>query len=86
MKDFYDISRIFSSGNFDAEVLKNAVKETFNRRETETSENHSLFTVEFFKDEKRDTAWRAYLRKAKLDQERLQPVYEEIVNFRNNND
>ncbi|MCB0707213.1 MAG: nucleotidyl transferase AbiEii/AbiGii toxin family protein [Saprospiraceae bacterium] len=91
MKDFYDIYRILSSGNFDNVVLTNAVKGTFSRRETEVSKDHSLFNFEFYDDNARNAQWKAYLKKAKLDETikfdsihqeirtHLKPIYDGIV-------
>lgn len=97
MKDFYDIYSRLSSGNFDPDVLQKAIEETFKKRGTETSDKHSLFTVDFFEDDARNAQWNAYLKKAQLDQKiefdsvrqeiktHLKRIYDAIVKSRTEN-
>lgn len=47
MKDFFDIYRILVTDRVDDEILSDAIKSTFENRETGYRENHPLFTEEF---------------------------------------
>lgn len=50
MKDFYDLYRILGDGNWDSNVLGEAVRNTFSNRKTLYVENHPLFCDEFYSD------------------------------------
>ena len=65
MKDFYDVYSILSSGNYDKEVLGDAIRSTFLNRHTPYSENHLLFTDEFFLDSTKNKQWSSFLSKIK---------------------
>ncbi len=95
MKDFYDIGVIAHTMPLDGETLAQAVKATFERRETEVSiERLYVFSDEFKQDKDKQTQWDAFLNKNNLDNEinfsdfidevkmLLSPVYESIVNQR----
>ena len=71
MKDFYDVYHLLKNHPVSPEVLEQAVRQTFERRETPAPKEHSLFLPAFYLDEVRNTSWKAWLRKAKLD-ERLE--------------
>ena len=71
MKDFYDVYHLLKNHPVSPEVLEQAVRQTFERRETPAPKEHSLFLPTFYLDEARNTSWKAWLRKAKLD-ERLE--------------
>ncbi len=87
MKDFYDVYHLLSNHSVDSEILEQAILQTFERRGTTASQNHSLFQPAFYLDESRNTLWEAWKRKAKLDiglefsevmeviVERLKPIY-----------
>ena len=68
MKDFYDVFRILSKGDFDKDNLKMAIAQTFKNRATILPDNHPLFTKDFAEDNTRNIQWHAFLRKANLDQ------------------
>ncbi len=90
MKDFYDVFRILRKGNFDKGNLKKAIIQTFKNRATVLPDNHPLFTKDFAEDNTRNIQWKAFLRKANLDQSisfdavmnliafELEPIYNEI--------
>lgn len=65
MKDFFDIYRILESGDFKAEVLTEAVQNTFRNRNTVYVENHPLFSDYFYNDKNRITRWKGFLKTIK---------------------
>lgn len=90
MKDFYDVFRILQKGDFDKDNLQIAITQTCKNRGTILPENHPLFTKEFAGDNTRNIQWKAFLKKANLDQsisfeevmdligKELKPIYKEI--------
>lgn len=68
MKDFYDLRVIASSMEIEGNVLVEAIRATFKRRETALSENRpSIFEPPFTTDENKQKQWVAFLRKNGLD-------------------
>lgn len=62
MKDFYDLYRILGDGNWDSEVLGEAIRNTFSNRKTLYVENHPLFSDEFYSDANRIARWNGFLK------------------------
>lgn len=91
MKDFYDIYTIIISEEYDNDILKKAVVNTFKKRNTIVNKDHSLFSDPFVKDENRLEQWEAFLRKSNLNSELkfsevmitikkvLEPIYNELM-------
>ncbi len=77
MKDFFDVYRILKEGNLDEEVLKEAVKNTFENRGTGYVEGHPLFGEEFFKDPIRTSRWNGFLKSIRTKE---QIAFEEVGN------
>ena len=75
MKDFFDVYRILKEGNLDEEVLKEAVKNTFENRGTGYVEGHPLFGDEFFKDPIRTSRWNGFLKSIRTKE---QIAFEEV--------
>jgi predicted nucleotidyltransferase component of viral defense system len=72
MKDFYDIWFLVKSFGFEGEILAQAIAATFERRRTPIPMHKPLaLTEEFYNDVKKQTQWRAFLKKSSL--ERLNP-------------
>jgi predicted nucleotidyltransferase component of viral defense system len=67
MKDFYDVYTFLNAGNYDEKNLREATKNTFEKRKTSVEDNHSLFKDEFYKNKDRITQWKAFLKKADLN-------------------
>ena len=68
MKDFYDVHLLASSFSFEGLMLTRAVRATFERRGTPFPESEPLaLTREFLAAPERQTQWRAFLRRARLD-------------------
>ncbi len=63
MKDFFDVYTLLESGQYDKEVLKDAVIATFRNRNTHYAENHILFSDEFANNQNRNKIWKAFLKK-----------------------
>ncbi len=65
MKDFFDIYRILESGDLKADVLTEAVHNTFSNRKTVYVENHPLFGDDFYSDKNRIARWKGFLKSIK---------------------
>ncbi|MDD5597963.1 MAG: nucleotidyl transferase AbiEii/AbiGii toxin family protein [Victivallaceae bacterium] len=84
MKDFFDIWMLNNSFDFAGNVLSEAIKSTFERRQTEIPENLPFaFSREFSEDEQKQTQWKAFLRKTKPEAvpENFQTVIENLKKF-----
>ncbi|NOX98610.1 MAG: nucleotidyl transferase AbiEii/AbiGii toxin family protein [Verrucomicrobia bacterium] len=76
MKDFYDLYWLSQHMSFDRAVLSGAIAATFARRGTELPEEAPLaLTSEFASDPGKNTQWKAFLRKGKLEA----PTFPEII-------
>lgn len=87
MKDFYDVYRVLHSDNYEEGVLQKAIAGTIARRNTTLSTNHAIFSVHFVTDEKRNSQWQAFLKRANLEEnlvfsdvmdlikKKLKPIY-----------
>lgn len=78
MKDFYDLYRLLQSGKFDLDTLEEAVKITFENRQTPYTERHPLFEEEFATDARRLVQWAAFIRKSRLEMIEFQVVHKII--------
>ena len=68
MKDFYDVHTLASSFAFDGLTVATAIRATFERRGTPCSEAEPLvLTRGFLSAPERQTQWRAFLGRARLD-------------------
>jgi hypothetical protein len=68
MKDFFDLFTICTQFQFDGELLRSAIKATFDRRKTDVPISRPLaLTIEFSEDEQKAAQWKAFLRKNGLD-------------------
>lgn len=63
MKDFYDIWLLSKQFDFNGHILAEAIRKTFKIRKTEIPAHPSIFSTSFSQDQKRETQWRAFLRK-----------------------
>lgn len=77
MKDFFDVYRILKEGNLNCEVLKEAVRNTFENRGTGYVEGHPLFGEAFFKDSIRISRWNGFLKSIRTKEE---IAFEEVGN------
>ena len=69
MKDFYDVYKLLADNEFDNGTLEEAIKATFENRETSYAENHALFSVDFATNTQRKRSWTAFLNKINSDKE-----------------
>lgn len=66
MKDFYDIWLLLTIFPFEGNVLRAAIKNTFNRRETSLPGGTPFaFTSDFYEDPQKLVQWNAFIKKAK---------------------
>lgn len=77
LKDFYDIY-IFIE-RCDKDVLKEAIKNTFQKRKTKVIRNHPVFQEQFYQNENRLAQWHIFLEKNQLGELDYNEVYEEII-------
>jgi len=69
MKDFYDIFRLLQRQNIQKTVLQEAIKRTFENRQTVCSPKHPIFEIDFAQKPERKKQWQAFLKKSNLDTE-----------------
>lgn len=67
MKDYFDLYRITKVHQFDYTLLSEAIKATFENRDTTFNEDHDFFTEDFGKDAILNQQWRNYTRKMNLE-------------------
>ena len=67
MKDFFDLYRICSTQSLDDTLLQEAIRATFENRDTHYSENHILFSDKFAQDVELNQRWNAFLKKIKYE-------------------
>ena len=67
MKDFYDLWLLSRQFDFDGYILATAIRKTFENRKTKVSIQPTVFQDSFAKDSMKETQWRAFIRKSKLD-------------------
>jgi hypothetical protein len=68
MKDFWELRLMVSEFEFDGATMQEAIHATFARRQTAFPTQVSLaLTDEFSNDQGKQTQWRAFLRKNRLE-------------------
>jgi predicted nucleotidyltransferase component of viral defense system len=89
MKDFYDVYILLKNNRVDDAILKEAVANTFERRNTFLKKNPYIFSEEFEQNEQRQTVWNFFLKKIKAEildftevmqtiTAKLQPIYSQL--------
>jgi hypothetical protein len=82
MKDYFDLWILSQHANFDGEILQQAIKATFQRRSSSLPEQTPYgLTQEFAMDTQKQTQWRAFIRKSKLDAPSLDGVILILIDF-----
>ncbi len=66
MKDFFDIWTLSKQFSFSSTTLAEAVRATFNRRETPTNPSPECFSKAFATDPIKNTQWRSFIHKNQL--------------------
>lgn len=67
MKDFYDIWMLSRSFNFRGELLAEAIKKTFENRNTPVTTDPAVFKPSFARDGNKKVQWQGFIAKAKLN-------------------
>lgn len=78
MKDFYDIYTLLTTGQIDIEIVKDAIKKTFNNRGTPLNFDSVVFSEDFYRDTQRLRMWKAFLRKINVEDIPFENVVETI--------
>jgi predicted nucleotidyltransferase component of viral defense system len=78
MKDFYDIYSLLKSEKINLEVIKEAITQTFNNRNTPINFDSIVFKEEFYTDVNRLKMWNAFLTKIKVDNISFETVIKTI--------
>lgn len=63
MKDYYDLYQILSANQYDAEILRVAIKRTFENRRTEYKDDVMFFRSEYPENTAMQIRWKAFIRK-----------------------
>lgn len=63
MKDYYDLHQILSASQYDAEVLRVAIKRTFENRHTKYKDDVMFFRAEYPENAAMQIRWKAFIRK-----------------------
>jgi hypothetical protein len=67
MKDFCDIYMLSMTYNFEGVVLTEAIRQTFERRNTSFEKNPTVFSESFKEDRDKKLQWNAFLNKTKIE-------------------
>jgi predicted nucleotidyltransferase component of viral defense system len=67
LKDFYDIIFLAQGFAFDLSTLKEAINQTFNKRNTPLDDRKLVFSDEFKNDKDKQDMWLAFLKRVKLE-------------------
>jgi predicted nucleotidyltransferase component of viral defense system len=78
MKDFYDIYSLLKSEKINLEVVKEAITQTFNNRNTPVNFDSIVFKEEFYTDANRLKMWKAFLTKIKAESISFETVIKTI--------
>lgn len=63
MKDYYDLYQILSANQYDEEILRVAIKRTFENRRTEYKDDVMFFRAEYPENAAMQIRWKAFIRK-----------------------
>ncbi|WP_455624926.1 nucleotidyl transferase AbiEii/AbiGii toxin family protein [Parabacteroides sp.] len=63
MKDYYDLYQILSANQYDEEILRVAIKRTFENRYTEYKKDVMFFRAEYPENAAMQIRWKAFIRK-----------------------
>ncbi|RAK08173.1 putative nucleotidyltransferase component of viral defense system [Halanaerobium saccharolyticum] len=96
MKDFYDIYTLMKKKDYNGDILKQAVLQTFNTRGTNFDEDLIIFSEDFKNDQQKIKQWQLFLKRMNKNnisfesvieniKKFLKPIYEAIYNNENFN-
>jgi len=77
MKDFFDIWLLSRQFDFEGQTLYRAIEKTFANRETRISVQPVVFTEIFYNDPLKNTQWRGFIRRNRL--ENIPQDFSEII-------
>jgi len=82
MKDYFDLWILSRHSDFEGDVLRQAVQDTFTARNTKLiRESPFDLTLAFAQDAQKKTQWQAFLRKNQLEAPALQNIIEALGIF-----
>lgn len=82
MKDFFDLYRIITAHDFDGNTLSEAIRATFENRNTDFSVCEAVFSTEFMNDATLEKRWNAFCNKTPIENPlTFQAVMTVIVKF-----
>ncbi len=82
MKDYFDLWILSCHTDFDGDILRQAVQETFSRRRTALTQQAPFgLTEAFAQDAQKQLQWKAFLRKNQLEALALNDVVTELEIF-----
>ena len=64
MKDFYDLWLLMNNFDFEIDIVKEAIKETFENRKTDIILDSVIFSEEFDNNPDKDIQWKAFINKS----------------------
>ncbi|MEA2104026.1 MAG: nucleotidyl transferase AbiEii/AbiGii toxin family protein [Candidatus Cloacimonadota bacterium] len=67
MKDFFDIYHLASHQDFELQILREAIKTTFNNRQTKLSSRLEIYSENFINNVTKKRQWEAFIRKMRID-------------------
>ncbi len=67
MKDFFDVWLLSRQFDFDRCILADAIRQTFQHRDTEVPENPIAFTDEFITNPAKENQWHAFIERKRVD-------------------
>ena len=68
MKDFFDIWALANNFTFDGQVLANAIRSTFERRQTAIEDQPDCFTQRFITTPAKAAQWKGFIKHNRIDQ------------------
>lgn len=89
MKDFYDVFELLCKNDIDSDSLKEAIRLTFQSRDTYLPDIPAVFSNGFEKNKRNLQMWESFLNRIKADhidfknvieviQDRLEPIYQHL--------
>lgn len=82
MKDYFDLWTMARHCEFDGETLRQAIRATFQRRNTDIPNQVPFgLSADFAKDLQKQTQWQAFLKKNKLEAVPLDEIVSSLSNF-----
>jgi predicted nucleotidyltransferase component of viral defense system len=82
MKDFYDVHQLSQKYDFDEQLLTEAIRSTFKRRNANIPDDLPVaFTKDFYDDPAKIAQWTAFIRKNALEEAHLSDVVGVIRDF-----